>query len=121
MAHFAEIDSENKVVRVLAVPNEQENRGQEFLANDLKLGGTWIQTSYNHNIRGKFAGLGDIYDEELDAFISKQPYASWIRDGSIWKAPKQKPEGDFIWDEEKLDWVAIGETLQSRGSVKGAD
>ena len=73
MAHFAEIDSENKVVRVLSVPNEQENRGQEFLANDLKLGGTWIQTSYNHNIRGKFAGINDTYNAELDLFISPPP------------------------------------------------
>lgn len=70
MAHFAEIDVDNKVIRVLNVPDEQENRGQEFLANDLKLGGTWIQTSYNHKIRGKFAGIGDIYDEVNDVFIS---------------------------------------------------
>lgn len=69
MAHFAEIDSNNIVVRVLVVPNDQEHRGQEFLADDLGLGGTWIQTSYNANIRGKFAGIGDTYDREQDVFM----------------------------------------------------
>jgi hypothetical protein len=62
MAHFAEIDSDNKVLRVLVVDNKQEHRGQEFLANDLGLGGTWIQTSYNANFGGKYAGIGDIWD-----------------------------------------------------------
>jgi hypothetical protein len=70
MAHFAEIDSNNVVLRVLVVADEQEHRGQEFLANDCNLGGTWIQTSYNANIRGKFAGIGDIYDEVNDEFYS---------------------------------------------------
>lgn len=70
MAHFAEIDNTNKVLRVLVVDNSQEHRGQEFLAEDLGLGGTWIQTSYNGNIRGKFAGTGDIYDPVNDVFIS---------------------------------------------------
>lgn len=70
MAHFAEIDSDNKVVRVLTVPNEQEERGEEFLAVDLNLGGRWIQTSYNAKLRGKFAGIGDTYDEINDVFIS---------------------------------------------------
>ena len=70
MAHFAEIDSNNVVVRVLVVPDDQEHRGQEFLANDLGLGGTWIQTSYNSKIRGKFAGIGDIYDATNDVFTA---------------------------------------------------
>jgi hypothetical protein len=62
MAHFAEIDSDNKVLRVLVVDNSQEHRGQEFLADDLGLGGTWIQTSYNANFGGKYAGIGDTWD-----------------------------------------------------------
>lgn len=70
MAHFAEIDNTNKVLRILVVDNSQEHRGQEFLADDCGLGGTWIQTSYNGNIRGKFAGIGDIYDPINDVFIS---------------------------------------------------
>lgn len=70
MAHFAEIDSNNVVLRVLVVADEHEHRGQEFLANDCALGGTWIQTSYNANIRGKFAGIGDIYDEVNNEFYT---------------------------------------------------
>ena len=77
MAHFAEIDSNNVVLRVLVVADEHEHRGQEFLANDCNLGGTWIQTSYNANIRSKFAGIGDIYDEVNDEFYS--PSVEMIR------------------------------------------
>ena len=71
MAHFAEIDENNIVLRVLVVDNSQENRGQEFLAVDCALGGRWIQTSYNGNIRGCFAGVGFIYDGVKDEFIPK--------------------------------------------------
>ena len=70
MAHFAEIDNNNKVLRVLVVDNSQEHRGQDFLANELGLGGTWIQTSYNENFRGKYAGIGDTYDPVQDVFIT---------------------------------------------------
>lgn len=70
MAHFAEIDNTNKVLRVLVVDNAQEHRGQEFLAEDCKLGGIWIQTSYNGNIRGKFAAIDDIYDPVNDVFVT---------------------------------------------------
>jgi hypothetical protein len=70
MAHFAEIDKNNKVLRVLVVDNSQEDRGQEYLANELGLGGAWIQTSYNNNFRGKYAGIGDTYDPVQDVFIT---------------------------------------------------
>jgi hypothetical protein len=71
MAHFAEIDPNGgTVLRVLVVPNEQEHRGQDFLANELGLGGVWIQTSYNNNIRYNYAGIGFTYDATRDAFIS---------------------------------------------------
>jgi hypothetical protein len=76
MAHFAEIDNNGVVLRVLVVPNEQEHRGQEFLASDLDLGGTWVQTSYNATIRKNYAGIGMFYDVQRDAFISEQPFAS---------------------------------------------
>jgi len=72
MAHFAEIDSNNTVQRVLVVDNSLEDVGQEFLAITLGLGGTWIQTSYNANFRGKFAGIGDIYDPVADVFIAPE-------------------------------------------------
>lgn len=62
MAHFAEINDDNIVTRVLVVDNSLEHRGAEFLSNDLNLGGTWIQTSYNANFGGKYAGIGDVWN-----------------------------------------------------------
>lgn len=67
MAHFAEIDENNIVKRVLVVDNSQEHRGEEFL-NELGLSGRWIQTSYNSNFRGMFAGVGCVYNEVEDIF-----------------------------------------------------
>jgi hypothetical protein len=72
VAHFAEIDENNRVKRVLVVDNSQEHRGQEFLADEVGLGGRWIQTSYNANFRGKFAGIGDAYDEVNDIFYTPE-------------------------------------------------
>ena len=72
MAHFAEIDTNNTVLRVLVVDNSLEAEGADFLANTLGLGGTWIQTSYNANIRGKFAGIGDIYNAVDDVFVTPE-------------------------------------------------
>ena len=68
MAYFAELNQDNIVTRVLAVPDEQEDRGQEFLAKDLQLGGRWMQTSFNARIRMKFASIGDYYNEQEDIF-----------------------------------------------------
>lgn len=76
MAHFAEIDKDNKVIRVVLVPNEFEKDGQKYLSKTIGLGGTWIQTSYNAKIRGKYAGIGDIYDADKDEFIT--PYVEPI-------------------------------------------
>lgn len=112
MAHFAEIDSNNKVLRVLVVDNSQEHRGQDFLAIDLGFGGTWIQTSYNSNIRGKFAGIGDTYDLVNDRFISKQPYPSWLLDADFnWQAPVLYPTDGkpYNWNEDTQSWDEIVE------------
>jgi hypothetical protein len=108
MAHFARINNNNIVQEVLVVPDEQEHRGQEFLAEDLGLGGRWIQTSYNHNIRKNFAGIGDTYDELRDAFIGHQPFPSWTLNEQTcrWEAPKNPPADTLSWwDEESLEWV----------------
>jgi hypothetical protein len=83
MAHFAEIDENNIVVRVVVVPNEEEHRGQDFLANDLGLGGRWIQTSYTNRIRGMYAGIGFYYDETKDEFIVPFVSIEEIQSGSI--------------------------------------
>jgi hypothetical protein len=71
MAHFARIDEENIVTEVLVIDNSLEENGADFLADELGLGGTWIQTSYNANFRGKFACIGDSYDSDTDTFIGE--------------------------------------------------
>jgi hypothetical protein len=111
MAHFAEIDENNTVKQVLVIDNSLEHKGADFLANDLGLGGTWIQTSYNHNIRKQYAGIGYSYDPVADVFIAPQPYPSWSLDKNFdWQAPTPKPEGEYIWNEDTLSWIEI-ETL----------
>ena len=78
MAHFARIDSGNKVQEVIVVNNdvltdengvEQEAVGQAFIAS-LGLEGTWLQCSYNGNMRGAYPGFGFLYDAELDEFVA---------------------------------------------------
>ena len=93
MAHFAEIDNNNTVVRVLVVDNSLEHRGAEFLANDLGLGGTWVQTSYNNNIRKNYAGIGYTYDATRDAFIP----------------PKVNCHPEETLDETTCRWVCTNE------------
>jgi hypothetical protein len=68
MAHFAKIE-EGIVTQVVVVDNEHEANGEAYL-NSLGLEGTWVQTSYNGNIRGKYAGIGDTYDSVADVFVS---------------------------------------------------
>jgi hypothetical protein len=71
MAHFAEINADNQVLRVIVVADEHEANGAEWCNN--LLGGTWIQTSYNNRIRKQYAGIGFSYDEEADVFVAPQP------------------------------------------------
>lgn len=108
MAHFARIDENNIVTDVQVISNDLEHRGEDFLSNELGLGGRWIQTSYNGNIRKRFAGIGFTYNEEGDVFVSPQPFESWTLDGDFnWKPPVEMPEGDWFWDEETLSWKEI--------------
>jgi len=123
MAHFAEIDADNKVVRVLVVGDDQEERGQEFLAQDLGLGGTWLQTSYNtvggvHQnggtpLRKNYAGIGYTYDAQRDAFIPPKPFPSWNLDESscLWEAPIDYPSDGklYTWDEDNITWKEVTE------------
>lgn len=68
MAHFAEIDPDNIVLRVVVTNNDDPNgdEGYQWLLDNL--GGRWVQTSYNGNFRGRYAGIGMRYNEELDEF-----------------------------------------------------
>ena len=110
MAHFAEIDENNVVLRVLVVDNEQEHRGEEFLSVDLGLGGRWIQTSYNGNFRKMYAGVGYIYNEDLDIFLPPKPFESWVLNTTLgqWDPPIPRPIVDedkaTIWHEDTQSW-----------------
>ena len=73
MSHWAELDADNKVIRVTVGDNNDPNgdEGYQWLLDNL--GGTWVKTSYNNNIRYNFAGVGFTYDPEADAFIAPRP------------------------------------------------
>jgi hypothetical protein len=109
MSHFAEIDENNVVLRVLVGDNDMPNEGYDWFVENL--GGTWIKTSYNGSIRKNFAGIGYTYNEELDAFIPPKPYESWSLNEStcLWQAPVAYPQDGraYLWNEESLLWVEI--------------
>jgi len=105
MSHFAKV--ENGVVTEVIVATQAEinteNHGDAFL---------WIQTSYNNNFRKNFAATGITYDKTRDAFMSAQPYPSWLLDEDTcqWYAPTPDPTVDitvesFEWDESSVSWV----------------
>jgi hypothetical protein len=111
MAHFAELDENDVVLRVLVVPDNQEHRGHEFLSTDLGLGGTWVQTSYNGTIRKNYAGQDMTFDRKRDAFIAPKPFDSWLLNEETcrWESPVPYPTDDLMyeWDETITDWKAI--------------
>lgn len=78
MSHWAELDSSNKVIRVLVGDNNDPigDEGYKWLVNNL--GGTWIKTSYNNNIKYNFAAIGYTYDKNADAFIGPRPTCGHI-------------------------------------------
>jgi len=96
MAHFAKLDENNIVISVIVVHNnelldengtESEQKGIDYCVN--LLGGVWVQTSYNANIRFKYAGIGDTYDKNRDAFI----------------APKNNCHNEETLDETTCRWI----------------
>jgi hypothetical protein len=125
MAHFAEIDENNIVLRVLIVDDSQEHRGQEFLADDCGLGGTWIQTSYNTRrgvnsrnapaLRKNFAKIGSFYDSDRDAFIPPKEFDSWVLDEEMcdWQPPIPCPDRKkhYLWDEPTRNWTLVSDTV----------
>jgi len=107
MAHWAEIDENNIVLRVTVGSNDESDEGYSWLINNL--GGTWVKTSYNNSIRKQFAGIGFFYDPEADVFISPQPFPSWnLDENHDWQPPTASPEeGSWYWDEDTLSWVEL--------------
>jgi hypothetical protein len=109
MAHWAELNDDNVVIRTIVTDNNDPNgdEGYQWIIDNL--GGRWVQTSYNANFRKQYGCVGDIYYEDIDAFKSPQWLPSWIfnEETWMWEAPKPYPDdgGMYTWDESKLDWV----------------
>ena len=118
MAHFAELDENNIVTKVIVVHDsmvmdsdnqENEAKGVGFCAS-LFGHSNWVQTSYNNNIRKQFAGIGYTYDDVNDVFIAPQPFPSWSLDDSFdWQPPTPMPDDDkqYSWNEETQTWDEI--------------
>lgn len=109
MAHWAELDDNNVVLRVTVGNNAEPDEGYQWLIDNL--GGRWVKTSYNGTIRKNFAGIGYTYDETRDAFIPPKVFPSWIlnEETCLWEAPVPYPAdgGFYIWDEETTSWKAV--------------
>ena len=120
MAHFAELDANNVVQRVIVVANkdtadangnEVESIGVAFCQK--LFGGTWVQTSYNGNKRKNYAGVGYTYNADIDASVPPKPYASWVlNDTAQWEAPVAMPDDGqmYSWDEDSQSWVAMADS-----------
>ena len=123
MAHYALINSDNVVVDVITGIDENETQvdldgtvvgGSSESWENFYASRPWFEglickrTSYNNNIRKRFAGIGDTYSEELDAFIPQKPYPSWIlnEETADWESPVPHPDtpGYFVWSEERQVW-----------------
>ena len=118
MAHFAELNENNIVLRVTVVDNkdclDQYNNESEIVGATFcykLLGGHWIQTSYNGNYRKNFAGIGYKYDQERDAFIPPKPFNKWVlnEETCIWESPVPYPddENEYVWNDNKSEWELI--------------
>ena len=107
MSHFAEINSDNIVQRVIVAEQDFINSG---LVGDSF---NWVQTSYNGNFRKNYAGSGYTYDKTRDAFIAPQPYASWtlVEATCQWESPTPYPTDGkmYTWDEDTTAWVETAE------------
>ena len=120
MAHYAEIDTNNRVINMIAGVDENEKSGGEILYLSFT-GNYWKRTSYNthggvHSLgktpfRKNYASIGFTYDKTRDAFIPPKPYPSWtlVEDTCQWSAPVTEPDDDknYRWDEPTTNWVEI--------------
>jgi hypothetical protein len=138
MAHFAELESKVDptghtadthliVKRVVVVDNahveSDEHASGENWCSTFFGGGNWKQTSYNHNFRKKYAGIGDVYDSAKNKFLSPQPFASWSLNASDdWEAPVAHPRNaaaehdqnyTISWDEDNQRWSGVKSSDQS--------
>ena len=121
MAHFAQLDDNNVVTQVIVVGNdditdvngnEVESIGVAFCQRLLGADTNWKQTSYNSNMRVRYAGIGYSYNADLDAFVPPQPFASWTLDSGTadWVSPlgaapaltaeQEAAFSHYRWDED---------------------
>ena len=107
MSHFAEINSDSIVQRVIVAEQDFINSG---VVGDSLL---WIQCSYNGDFRKQYAGVGYKYDKEYDVFVCPQPYPSWTLDSNHdWQPPTVRPTADgkmYTWDEPNTKWIEVSE------------
>jgi hypothetical protein len=103
MSHWAELDNANKVIQVLVGNNNDPNgdEGYQWLLDNL--GGTWVKTSYNGNIRYNYAGVSYSYDPDADAFIAPRPACGhkelFLNDKFIWNCQGCDLEAQKLTDE----------------------
>jgi len=120
MASFAQLNESYLVTEVIVINNEtidnlpfpeSEPVGVAFCQSLFGSTTVWKQTSYNASFRKNYAGVGYNYDPVLDAFISPQPYPSWLLNTTIcqWEAPVPYPNDGkrYKWDEATLSWVEV--------------
>ena len=121
MAHFAELNSSNEVLRVIVVSNNDVDANGGYQHADAETfvttivpygtgGVAWKQCSYNNNFRKQYTGKGGTYDSSKNKFIHPQPYSSWTLNSSDdWEAPTNKPDDDkmYIWNETDTQWDEV--------------
>ena len=121
MAHFAELNSSNEVLRVIVVSNDDVNANggdqhadaETFVTTIVphSTGGVaWKQCSYNNNFRKQYAGKGYTYNSSKDIFIADKPYPSWALDSNDdWQAPTDKPDDGklYYWNETEKKWEEV--------------
>jgi len=118
MAHFAELDEKHIVLRVVVIAdddiedkngNESESIGIAFCQRLFGPETIWKQTSYNGTFRKNYAGPGDTFDADRDAFIPPKPYPAWALDEQTcrWQAPVSVPQNNkkYTWNEAQSVWV----------------
>ena len=121
MAHFAELNSSNEVLRVIVVSNDDVNANggdqhadaETFVTTIVPYGTggvAWKQCSYNNNFRKQYIGKGSTYDASKDKFITPKPYPSWALDSDDdWQAPVNKPDDGkiYYWNETDTQWDEV--------------
>ena len=113
MAHYAFLDTNNRVTEVIVGIDETELieglDPETWYGNFRKQ--KCVRTSYNNNIRKQYAGIGYTYDADADVFVAPQPYGSWTLDENYdWQPLTPKPEGNYAWFEPNQQWIEIVES-----------